>query len=127
MLSISCAKVRAALVFSPDEACWVFLHCVLTNCSSVVRSMHDYGAWRRVAPVRILTGKVLSRNASQNINRLFISGLYGYLAMSLGFEQKKGREDRPGSHLRRSDQMTMIRICLAGSVPSFLRNADFCF
>ena len=86
--------------------------------------MHDYGAWRRVAPVRIPTGKMLSGNASQNINWLFISRLYGYLAMSLNFEQKKGREDRPGSHLRRSDQMTMISIHKAGSVPSFLRNAD---
>ena len=81
--------------------------------------MHNYGAWRLVAPVRIPTGKFLSRNALQNINRLFISGLCEYLAMSLRFAQKKGREDRPGSHLRRSDQMTMIKIYNAESVPSF--------
>ncbi|MFA7656350.1 hypothetical protein [Acidithiobacillus thiooxidans] len=51
--------------------------------------MHNYGAWRLVAPVRIPTGKMLSGNASQNIDRLFIIELYGYLAMRLSFEQKK--------------------------------------
>jgi hypothetical protein len=82
--------------------------------------MRDCGAWRRVAPVLIPAGISLSGKASQNINLLFVSGLYDCLDVGMGFERKKGRENRPGSHLRRSDQMIMIKLYSAGSVPLFV-------
>lgn len=55
-------------------------------------------------------------------NRLFLQDV----TKNNRVADKKGREDRPESHLRRSDHMTMISVDKAGGVPACRCVAALC-
>jgi hypothetical protein len=108
--SISCAS----LAFVAPAVCRFAMRMMRGIATNPKRwnGAHFAQVWCRILDGASATKMPYPSNLTRSTGMaLFGNGLF-YLTYrnQIGLRIKKGREDRPGSHLRRSDHMNMINI-----------------